>query len=126
MSAMPSPLKSPTPTTVQLVATVPTPELLGLRMVVPFISQIATAPVVVLRASMSAMPSPLKSPVPTIDQAVDTLPSAELLGFKIVVPLISQIDKSPAVSRQRMSALPAPLKSRWPTIDHVGGRLPRT
>src|ERR1700733_7657714 len=95
MSALPSPLKSPTPTTVQFSGTLPRPEVLGLRMVVALISQIAISPVEVLRHRMSAMPSPLKSPVPTMDHAVGTLPRPEVLGLRMVVPFISQIAKSP-------------------------------
>src|SRR5208283_1608773 len=70
---------------------------------------------------MSVLPSPLKSPVPTIDQAVDTVATYVAVGFKIVVPFISQIATSPDVSRQRMSVLPSPLKSPVPTIVQVLG-----
>src|SRR5208282_542381 len=104
MSVSPSPLKSPVPTIVQVLGdTVPTYEVVGFKIVVPFISQIATSPAV-SRHRMSLLPSPLKSPVPTIDQAGDTVATYEVVGFKIVVPFISQIATSPAVSRQSKSA----------------------
>src|SRR5208282_4516686 len=112
---------SPVPTIDQVLGdTVATYEVVGFKIVVPFISQIATSPDVSCQR-MSVLPSPLKSPVPTIDQpdAVGTVPTYEVVGFKIVVPFISQIATSPDVSCQRMSALPSPLKSRWPTIDQV-------
>src|SRR5208282_2277442 len=121
MSVSPSPLKSPVPTIVQVLDdTVPTYEVVGFKIEVPFISQIATSPDVSCQ-SRSALPSPLKSPVPTIDQAVDTVATYVAVGFKIVAPFISQIATSPDVSCQRMSALPSPLKSRCPTIDQVLG-----
>src|SRR5208282_4048016 len=121
MSVLPSPLKSPVPTIVQVLGdTVPTYEVVGFKIVVPFISQIATSPDV-SRHRMSPMPSPLKSPVPTIDQAVGTVATYVAVGFKIEVPFISQIATSPDVSCQSKSALPSPLKSRWPTIDQMPG-----
>jgi hypothetical protein len=60
-------LKSPVATTDQTVGTKPSD--VDDRTWVPFISQIATLPLV-SRQRMSAKPSPLKSPVPTIDQVV--------------------------------------------------------
>src|SRR5208282_1553902 len=111
MSVLPSPLKSPVPTIVQVLGdTVPTYEVVGFKIVVPFISQIATSPDV-SRHRMSPMPVPLKSPVPTIDQAVDTVATYVAVGFRIVVPFISQIATSPLVSRQAMSLMPSSLKS---------------
>ena len=58
MSALPSPLKSPTPAIVQLVGTTPSPP--PLACVRPFISQIEALPSV-LRHRMSLLPSALKS-----------------------------------------------------------------
>src|SRR5260370_23304595 len=84
----------------------------------------AILPLVVSRQRMSPLPSPLKSPVPTIDQLVGTFPTPAVLGFKMVVPFISQMATLPLVSRQRMSDLPSPLKSPVPTIDHVGPTFP--
>ena len=40
----------------------------------PFNSQIATAPVLASRQSKSPLPSPLKSPVPTMVQLLGTVP----------------------------------------------------
>src|SRR5208282_3892054 len=105
MSVLPSPLKSPVPTIVQpeAVDTVATYVPVGLKIVVPFISQIATSPDVSCQR-MSALPSPLKSRWPAIDQVLgDTVATYEVVGFKIEVPFISQIAASPLVSRQVMS-----------------------
>src|SRR5215470_11543296 len=124
MSHLPSPLKSPVPTMDQLVGTLPTPAVLGFKTVVPFISQIAILPLVVSRQRMSHLPSPLKSPVPTMDQLAGTFPTPAALGFKIVVPFISQIATLPLVSRQRMSHLPSPLKSPVPTMDQAVATFP--
>src|SRR5208282_198177 len=116
-----SPLKSPVPTVDQAFDTVATYVAVGFKIVVPFISQIATSPAV-SRQRMSVLPSPLKSPVPTIVQVLgDTVLTYEVVGFKIVVPFISQIATSPDVSRHSMSPMPSPLKSRCPTIDQVLG-----
>src|SRR5499427_4623797 len=123
-SLLPSPLKSPVPTIDQVVGTFPTPAVLGFKTVVPFISQIARLPRVVSRQRMSHLPSPLKSPVPTMDQLVGTFPTAAVLGFKTVVPFISQMATLPLVSRHRMSHLPSPLKSPVPTMDQLVGTFP--
>src|SRR5260221_13121507 len=85
---LPSPLKSPVPTMDQVVGTFPTPAVLGFKTVVPFISQIATLPLV-SRHTMSLLPSPLKSPVPTIDHVVATFPTPAVLGFKTVRSFVS-------------------------------------
>src|SRR5215471_6153619 len=102
-SLLPSPLKSPVPTIDQVVGTFPTPAVLGFKTVVPFISQIAILPLVVSRQRMSHLPSPLKSPVPTMDQLVGTVPTPAVAAFKTVVPFISQIATLPLVSLQGMS-----------------------
>src|SRR6266852_4690241 len=125
-SLLPAPLRSTVPTRDQVVGTFPIPAVLGFKTVVPFISQIARLPLVVSRQRMSHLPSPLKSPVPTIDQVVGTFPTPAVLGFKTVVPFISQIATLPLVSRQRMSHLPSPLKSPVPTIDQAVGTFPTT
>src|SRR6516225_6656523 len=88
---------------------------------VPLMNQINTCPVVVLRQRMSLIPSPLKSPVPTITQSVVTLP-----GTPLPITLatsISQISTSPLlVLYQRMSVLPSPLKSPVPaTVQGLPG-----
>src|SRR5260370_587859 len=93
-----------------MMGTFPTPAALGFKILVPFMNQIATLPLV-SRHRTSLLPSPLKSPVPTTDQVVGTFPTAAVLGFKTVVPFISQIATLPLVSRQAMSLLPSPLKS---------------
>ena len=115
MSLLPSPLKSPVPTIVQVPGTFATNEVAGFKTVVPFISQIATLPLVSCHR-MSLLPSPLKSPVPTIVQVPATFATNEVAGFKTVVPFISQIATLPLVSRHRMSLLPSPLKS-WVAVS---------
>src|SRR5258708_717893 len=105
----------------QVGETFPTPAAFGFKTVVPFISQIATLPLVSLQR-MSHLPSPLKSPVPTMDQAVGRFPSPAGFGFKTVVPFISQIATLPLVSRHTMSLLPSLLKSWVLTI--VGAKRP--
>src|SRR5215813_13829809 len=102
-----------------MMGTFPTPAALGFKTLVPFMNQIATLPLVVSRHRTSLLPSPLKSPVPTIDQVVATFPTPAVLGFKTVVPFISQIATFPPVSRQAMSLLPSALKSWELTIVSV-------
>src|SRR5258708_40185586 len=102
----------------QVVGTFPTNAVLGFKTVVPFISQIATLPLVSIQR-MSHLPSPLKSPVPTIDQTVDTLPTSA--DCRTCVPFINHTATLPLVSRQRMSHMPSPLKSPVPTMDQVVG-----
>src|SRR5207249_1319873 len=89
MSALPSPLKSPTPTIFQL-RSVTVWMLPLLTMVAPFMNQTAFCPVLLLRHRMSAFPSPSRSPTPTIAQCVsDTVEvSAALLR---VPPFMNQI-----------------------------------
>src|SRR6266852_5933583 len=123
-SLLPAPLRSTVPTRDQVVGTFPIPAVLGFKTVVPFISQIARLPLVVSRQRMSHLPSPLKSPVPTIDQLVGTFPTPAVLGFKTVAPFFSPIATLPLVSRQRMSHLPSPLKSPVPTMDQVVATFP--
>src|SRR5260370_6268687 len=76
------------------------------------------------RESMSGLRSRLKPPVPTGDEVVATFPTPAALGFKTVVPFISQIATLPLVSLQRTSHLPSPLKSPIPTMDQVVATFP--
>src|ERR1700722_11561385 len=107
----------------QLVGTLPTNELFGFNTAVPFISQIATLPLV-SRQSRSALPSPLKSRWPTMDHWPGTFETNELLGLRTVVPFISQSTVLPELSRQAMSLKPSPLKLcvvrglNWKTVPH--------
>src|SRR5258708_13026079 len=106
MSPIPSPLKSPVATTVQLVETVPIH--VDEMTCAPFMSQIATLPLVSFQ-SQSYLPSPLKSRCPTIDHEVATVPNH--VDDLICPPFMSHIAILPLVSRQAMSLLPSPLKS---------------
>src|SRR5450830_602125 len=106
------------PWIVQSVDTTPRDAPVG---VAPFINQIAVLPLV-SRQRMSLMPSPLKSPVSTMDQLVGTVPTnAPPVG---VAPLMNQIATLPLVSRQRRSLLPSPLKSPVPTMLQLVGTEP--
>src|ERR1700691_2695330 len=69
------------PWIVQTVGMVATPAALGFKTVVPFMNHIATSPPVSCQR-MSLLPSPLKSPVSTIDHVVGTFPTPAALGFK--------------------------------------------
>src|ERR1700691_5961920 len=87
-------------------------------------NQMATSPEV-SRHRMSLLPVPLKSPVSATLHTVDRLPTPDVLGFRIVVPFISQIATLPLLLRHKMSALPSPLKSPTPTTVQFSGTLPR-
>jgi hypothetical protein len=63
----------------------------------------------------------LKSPTSAIENVVGTLPTPP--AANTVVPFISQIAVSPAVSRQTMSVLRSPLKSPVPTMLQLVGTL---
>src|SRR5258708_17180295 len=102
----------------------PTLAALGFVTLVPFMNQIAMLPLVVSRHRTSLLPSPLKSPDPKFLKLVATFPTPAALGFKTVVPFISQIATLPLLSRQRMSHLPSPLKSPVPTMDQVVATFP--
>ena len=64
MSALPLPVKSASPTTDQAVGTLP--KLPAELIAAPFISQIATAPVVLSRQRMSPLPSPSAPAAPAV------------------------------------------------------------
>jgi hypothetical protein len=68
-------------------------------------------------------PSPLKSPVSTIDKVVGAEPTAIACATR--VPFICQIATVPVfVSRHRMSLLPSPSKSPVPAIVQLAGTEP--
>src|SRR5258708_7698801 len=106
MSPLPSPLKSPVPTIDHAVGRLPTAK--ACETVEPFISHIATLPLV-SRQSQSCLPSPLKSLCPTSDQIVGAAPTPA--DWASCVPFMSHSAALPPVSRQAMSLLPSPLKS---------------
>src|SRR5215471_18162229 len=76
---------------------------------VPFISHTAGVPSVFCH-SMSALPSPLKSPVPSARHAGPGLNPAAAPAVS-VVPSRNQMTGVPSVFCQRRSDLPSPLKS---------------
>src|SRR5215467_5047505 len=79
MSLLPSPLKSPVSMIDQSVGTFATPT--DWMSCAPFISQIATVPVLASRHRMSDEPLPSKSPVPTMTQLDDTTPRLALVAM---------------------------------------------
>src|SRR6267378_2774221 len=82
---------------------------------VPFMNQIATSPFVSCQR-ISLLPSPLKSPVPTIFHTLGgAFPTPA--DWVTWAPFISQIATSPVVVFcQRMSPVPSPLKS-WVSVS---------
>ncbi len=65
----------------------------------PFMNQIDTSPVLLLRHRMSLLPSPSKSPVSAIVKLVGTLPT-KMLELMAPVLLKSQMATLPVLSRQ--------------------------
>src|SRR5688572_15114139 len=113
MSALPSPLKSPSPATFQARLVTPVTDWLCEN----WPERHSTlAPVVLLRHRMSALPSPLKSPTPTGCQSIATLelPCAVALLADSQMVLVPEL-----VLRQKTSALPSPLKSPLPAATQA-------
>src|ERR671911_505959 len=116
MSSEPSPLKSPVPSTRQLVGT-SAQLFVSLLTKLPFgwASQVVNVPLS-FRQIRSSRPSPLKSPTPSTFQLVGTTSHAlESLLLNVPFGCDSQFVKDPLVCRQTTSARPSPLKSPVPT-----------
>src|SRR5262249_49435799 len=78
-------------------------------------------PVVLLRHRMSDFPSPLKSPIPVIDQLAG-MPVAINAWNTVVAPIISHTATSPVVLlRHRTSELSSPSEAPTPAIGQVLG-----
>src|SRR5260370_28498655 len=118
MSALPSPLKSPTLTSTQVMFGFHCAHKLVVKLE-PVLTPVHQLPPCKYRPVMSALPSPLKSP---------TLTSAQVtLGFQVshrevvkpVDPLESPTYHCPVLRyRPTMSDLPSPLKSpTWPSTQ---------
>src|SRR6516165_3493410 len=75
--------------------------------------------------TMSLKPSPLKSPVPWMNQQLGSAEPGDPLVGRIVVPCMCQTTTCPLVLCQRMSLKPSPLKSPVPAIvqEDGGARL---
>src|SRR5262245_14788062 len=117
MSVLRSPSNRPVSATVHGLGAEPGEPLKlipqALSAVLHMIDQITTCPVFVLCQRMPLLPSPLKSPVPTIAQSVVAVPGEP--PPMMAVPFRSQITTCPlALLRQRMSVLPSLLKSPVP------------
>src|SRR6185312_9140936 len=80
--------------------------------VLPLISHSLIVPLALSYQRMSDLPSPLKSPVPMIDQLEAMVPMS---GEAVMVPpFICHSSIVPSVLRKRISVLPSPLKSPVP------------
>src|SRR6266850_2562225 len=87
-----------------------------LEIAAPFMSQITFSPVALLCHRMSDLPSPSKSPTPTMLQ-LRSLTAPKTCRLKIVAPFMNQIEILPvAPLRHRMSDLPSPSKSPTPVM----------
>src|SRR6266850_1010000 len=116
MSDLPSPSKSPTPVMLQLRSVTVAKLVAPPEIVVPFMSQIEFEPVTLLCHRMSDLPSPSKSPIPTMLQ-LRSVTAPKTGWLKIVAPFMNQIEISPvAPLRHRMSDLPSPSKSPTPVM----------
>src|SRR5882724_12037766 len=113
------PLNPPTPAIVQLgSASVGRNALLAI--VTPFISQMQFCPLLGLRHTMSALPSPAKSPIFTTAQFLSGTDCINEL-LETDDPFISQMEFSPvSVLRHRISEWPSPSKSPMPATIHAG------
>ena len=86
----------------------------------PFIIQMATTPLVVLRQMTSALPSPVISPIPAICQLSGT-PPGKATEVR-TVPFISQMAVLPVlVLRHTKSAFPSPLRSYGVLVGNMMG-----
>src|SRR5207244_3047170 len=112
MSALPSPLKSPTLTSTQVtVVGQAVPQGEEVKAVLPLETATHHRPVCCTRPTMSSLPSPLKSPTLTSTQltAVGQLPQTLLLKDE---PVDKATSHCPVAGlRPATSVLPSPLKS---------------
>src|SRR4051812_40366560 len=112
-SALPSPLRSPTPAIFQDAsgrwAVPPIMKSAVALMSAPRNSQSPISPVNVLRQRTSELPSPLRSPIPaTIQLESGTGITPLVFAYpapRIEVPFISQTDMAPLVLRQNRSLI---------------------
>src|SRR6266542_6438350 len=124
ISALPSPLKSPTSAITQLVGMAGSSK--KFVTVSPSMSHSSTAPEEVFRHRMSALPSPLKSPTLAIVQVGPAMPTLTPGVLVTVPPFMNQMDTAPeVVFRQRRSALPSPLKSPTWAMTQLVSTVPR-
>src|SRR5947208_17132731 len=88
--------------------------------VVPFVRVVHHLPVSSARPTMSALPSPLKSPTFTSTQVTPVLQVSHLLVVKPPEPLDNETHQSPvSLARPAMSVKPSPLKSPVCTSTQV-------
>src|SRR5437867_2766391 len=121
MSSLPSPLKSPTITSVQLTAVLHRSQGVKLNELLPVLSPTHHRPVCSTRPTMSSLPSPLKSPTLKSTQ-VTVVGKAAPQGeeVKAVLPLETATHHRPVCStRPVMSVRPSSLKSPTLTSTQV-------
>src|SRR5438132_1112810 len=116
MSALPSPLKSPTLTSTQVAPVLHVVQTLVVAAVLPPLRLVHHCPLCNQRPVMSVLPSPLKSPALTSTQVTGVMlvpvdQVAQMTSSK-VAPLERASCQSPVLPlRPMMSCLPSPLKS---------------
>src|SRR5579872_3769399 len=94
----------------------------------PFIFQSDNSPLLAFRQRMSVLPSPSKSPIPTMLQLGpgigSVLESVTNPPDVMFGPFMSQAASCPALLRQRMSLLPSPSRSPTPaTVQLASGEI---
>src|SRR5437660_6634713 len=124
MSALPSPLKSPTCTSTQVAPVLQVVQREVLKAVLPLDRPVHHDPPCNQRPVMSALPSPLKSPTLTSTQVTSTqeAPVLQVSQRELVKP--EPLDRAthhwpPSAYWPTMSALPSPLKSPTCTSTQV-------
>src|SRR5437867_1840416 len=120
MSALPSPLKSPTRMSTQVtVVGQAVPQAEEVKAVLPLESATHHRPVGSTRPTMSSLPSPVKSPAWTSTQLTAVLHWPHLEKAKVDPVLIPTHQKPVCWTRAAMSVLPSPLKSPDRTSTQV-------
>ena len=122
MSALPSPVKSPTAPTVQPAGALADSGVVAVA-VAPFISQRLVTPVVGLRHRMSDLPSPLKSPTPAICHGAPSWFGSIVVAVAVTPFIVHRLVSPAPWLRHRMSALPSPLKSPTPAMLQLGSTV---
>src|SRR5690348_14410015 len=119
MSALPSPLKSPTFTSTHVAPVLQLAHLLVVKED-PLDTAVHQVPLPRSRAVMSALPSSLKSPTFTSTHVPPVLQVAHLLVVKPPEPLDNDTHQSPvSLARPARSLKPSPLKSPVTTSTQV-------
>src|SRR6266852_458322 len=111
MSVLPSPLKSPIWTSTQVTPVLQVAQRVVLKAVLPLDRPTHHWPLCKARPTMSALPSPLKSPTLTSAQVTPVLQEVQRVVLN-AEPVLNPVHQAPFEStRPVMSDLPSPLKS---------------